>query len=446
MEETSKFSFSNGKNNEIRYVRKFGFFSSFLSPLFFGIVGGIVGISLIYKVPVIKENLAKYAGINFETIQTQATCNNCLPNISDINLKDFNNTSIGVAKKVIPSIVNIEIEFDVTNIFQGNAKSKASGSGIIIDEKGYILTNNHVVNPESSSSFYEVTSATKIYVTLSNDERVEAKIVGTDKTTDLAVIKIEKNNLTPATLGNSDNVQIGEFVMAVGSPLGFKSSVTNGIVSGVNRKVTLKDGSSFNSIQTNASINSGNSGGALVNAKGEVIGVNTLKLLGNGVEGLGFAIPINETKTIVESLINNKKVERPSLGIKGTQITDEMAEAFGITKGILIKEITKNSTADKAGLKQKDILTKINNIEVLTFSDVEKLKTNLKINDEITFTVNRSGEEIKLKTKIVAIQEDNTKNNQENKNSNEKNNENTKKKQQQENLNKFFNEFFNDLD
>jgi serine protease Do len=173
--------------------------------------------------------------------------------------------------------------------------AKATGSGVVITDDGYILTNNHVVSSSSSSSYYQVSKATKITVTLYNDTtEYEAKLVGSDEQTDLAVLKIEKTGLTAAELGDSSKVQVGEFAMAIGNPLNMASTVTTGVISATNRTIT-SDNVTYKVIQTDAAINSGNSGGALINADGKVIGINTLKLSGSGVEGIGFAIPINET-------------------------------------------------------------------------------------------------------------------------------------------------------
>ena len=234
-----------------------------------------------------------------------------------------------------PSIVAISVEYSVSSIFNRTQRtSSAKGSGIIISEDGYILTNNHVINSASSSnnSFYEISKANKVTVKLYNDDtEYKGEIIGTDSQTNLAVIKIDKTDLTAAELGDSSSVQVGEFTMAIGSPLGLDNSVTAGIVSAVNREVSDEDGNKYVAIQTDAAINSGNSGGALVNSKGQVIGVNTLKLSGTGVEGVGFAIPINSTKNIYEQLIQYSKVKRPYIGIieaEGKKITkmDELNE------------------------------------------------------------------------------------------------------------------------
>ena len=210
-----------------------------------------------------------------------------------------------------------------------SSTATASGSGIVISEDGYILTNNHIVSSSSSESYYEVSEATKVTVTLFNDEtEYEAKIVGKDEQTDLAVIKIEKTGLSKAEFADSDSVKVGEFAMAVGNPLGMQSSITCGVISAVNREVTDSDGKKFTLIQTDAAINSGNSGGALVNSEGKVIGINTLKLSGTGIEGMGFAIPINSTTDITSQLIQYSKVKRPYIGISGIDLDEKTAKAI----------------------------------------------------------------------------------------------------------------------
>ena len=222
--------------------------------------------------------------------------------VSQISLSNYSDTAVYAANKILPSIVGIKLEYTVNNAMlqmfgqSGTSTATATGSGIIISEDGYILTNNHVVSSSTSNnndSFYQVSEASKLTVTLFNDStEYEAKIVGKDEETDLAVIKIDKTGLSKAEFADSDSIKVGEFAMAVGNPIGMESSVTCGIVSAVNREVTDSDGKKYTLIQTDAAINSGNSGGALVNSEGKVIGINTLKLSGTGIEGMGFAIPI----------------------------------------------------------------------------------------------------------------------------------------------------------
>ncbi len=317
------------------------------------------------------------------------------PVVNTINLKDYSNTAIAVANKVLPSIVGITVEYKVNSLFGGTSTSQGSGSGIIVSSDGYILTNNHVVNSTSSSSYYQITEATKVTVKLYNDEtEYEAKIVGSDTQTDLAVIKIEKTGLTAAELGDSDSVQVGEFAMAIGNPLGLQSSISCGIVSAKNREVNDSEtGITYNLIQTDAAINSGNSGGALVNGDGNVIGINTLKLSGTGVEGIGFAIPINSTLDVYNELKTNGKISRPYIGIGGIDITEALAKKNNLVIGIYVKTIDNFSAAEKAGLKIGDVIIEADGTKITTMDELNEIKNKHKVGDKMTVKINRNGTE-----------------------------------------------------
>ena len=218
----------------------------------------------------------------------------------------------------------------------------------------------------------------------------------------MAVIKIDKTGLTAAELGDSDSVQVGEFCMAIGNPLGLGSTVTDGIVSAVNREVTDEDGNTYTAIQTNAAINSGNSGGALVNSQGQVIGINTLKVSGDGVEGVGFAIPINSTKDITDDLIEYNKVRRPYLGIGGIELDEETAKANNLTVGIYVKTLEDFSAAERAGVKVGDVIVKAEGQDVETMDELNAIKNAKEIGDEMTLTVWRDG---KIQDITVTLQE-----------------------------------------
>ena len=319
-------------------------------------------------------------------------------NTNLISLENYSDTGIYVANKVLPSIVGITVEYTINSPYYGytmQSSASATGSGVIISEDGYILTNNHVVNTSATSSFYQVSDANKITVKLYNDDEIyEAKIVGKDETTDLAVIKIDKTGLPAATLGNSDSIQVGEFSMAVGNPLGMESSVTAGIISAANRTIT-SDGKNYTVIQTDAAINSGNSGGALVNSKGEVIGINTLKLSGTGVEGIGFAIPINSTVEIYEQLISDGKVKRPFIGISGRDIDEETAKQYkDIVPGVYVKSVEEFSSAERAGIKPYDIITEIDGHAISGMDELNEIKNTHKIGDTITLKIYRDNKYI----------------------------------------------------
>ncbi len=364
-------------------------------PFLSGIVGAGLVVGICFGVPSIKNNIIKSDNNSSNTVST----NTSNGTISAVSLENFSDTGIGVANKVLPSVVGIKVEYSVSSVFYRNMSSTATaeGSGVIIREDGYILTNNHIVNTSSSSNFYEVGKANKVTVYLYNDETpYEATIVGTDEQTDLAVLKIEKTGLTAASLGDSDNVKVGEFAMAIGNPLGMQSSVSSGIISAVNRKVT-SDNKTYTLIQTDAAINSGNSGGALVNSNGEVIGINTLKMSGSGIEGMGFAIPINSTKTIYEQLIQYSKVKRPYIGISGRNLDEETAKANNLVVGVYVISVDEFSSAEKAGIKIGDVITKIDGKEIKTMEELNEVKNAHSIGDEITLTINRNGNEKEFK-------------------------------------------------
>lgn len=368
-----------------------GFGKTVLLPFTCGILGAGLVIGTCFGVPNIRNSIIKsFASTSVINSNSTGTAN---INTEQISLLDYSDTSVGVAQKVLPSIVGIKVTYSVNSIFYGNqGTASAEGSGVIISDDGYILTNNHVVNSASSSSFYELGKASKITVMLYNDDtEYEAEIVGTDEQTDLAVIKIDKTGLTAAELGDSDSVQVGEFCMAIGNPLGLGSTVTDGIISAVDREVTDEDNNSYTAIQTNAAINSGNSGGALVNSKGQVIGINTLKVSGDGVEGVGFAIPINSTKDIYSQLIEYNKVKRPYLGIGGIEVDSDTAKANNLTEGIYVKTLENFSAAEKAGIKVGDVIVKADGKEVKTMDQLNEIKNQKQIGDKMTLTIWRNG-------------------------------------------------------
>ena len=247
-----------------------------------------------------------------------------------------------------------------------------------------------------------MSEAQKITVKLYNsNDTYEAKIVGSDSQTDLAIIKIDATGLTPAELGDSNSVKVGEFAMAIGNPLGLDSSVTCGIVSAINREVTDEDGNKYIALQTDAAINSGNSGGALVNSEGKVIGINTLKLSGNGVEGIGFAIPISSTLEITQQLIQYNKVLRPQIGISGRDVTESLSKKYNYPIGIYIVKIDEFSSAEIAGLKIGDVITAADGTPVPNMDKLNEIKNSHNIGDEMVLTIFRNGEtrDITLKLK-----------------------------------------------
>ena len=387
---------------------KVGFIRGVFVPFISGILGVILIVGIYAKVPVVNEKVNDFLNISTtsQTTSEKETSNaeNTLTGektteviSTPISLEDYSDTSIYAAEKVLPSIVGITVEYTVNTPYYGMAFSQnasASGSGVIISKDGYILTNNHVVNTSSTSSYYQVSQANKITVKLYNDdEEYEAKLIGTDEKTDLAVIKIDKDDLPAATLGDSDSLKVGEFAMAIGNPLGMESTVTAGIISALDRTIT-SDGITYHVLQTDAAINSGNSGGALVNSKGEVIGINTLKL--SSGEGIGFAIPINSTTNISEQLITEGKVKRPFIGISGRDLDAETAEKYNLVEGIYVVTVQEYSAAEKAGIKTYDIITEFDGKEVKTMEELNEIKNTHNIGDKVKIKVFRDGETLEL--------------------------------------------------
>ena len=396
---TSKTSYNKSSNT------KTGFGKSVLLPFVSGIVGCSVVIGTCFGVPSIKSKLIGNSTNNVSTSNNNSTESNGY--VEQISLKNYSDTSVYAANKILPSIVGIKIEYTVnTNSFWGMGSSTsnatASGSGIIISDDGYILTNNHVVSSATeSNSYYQISEAKRVTVTLFNDTtEYEAKIVGKDEQTDLAVIKIEKTGLTKAEFADSDSVKVGEFAMAVGNPVNMTSTVTSGIVSAVNRKITDSDGKTFTCIQTNAAINSGNSGGALVNGEGNVIGINTLKLSGTGIEGIGFAIPINATTDITSQLIQYSKVKRPYIGISGLDLDEKKKKRYNLVIGVYIKSVEDFSAAEKGGLKNGDVIVEAEGKSITKMDELNEIKNSHQIGDEIKLKINRDGAEKEITIKL----------------------------------------------
>ena len=362
-------------------------------------ISGVVGASLVlgvcFSVPTIKDKL-------FTTSTTsQPTSNLNTGNSTLINLSEYSETGIGVAQKILPSIVGVTVEYTVNSMFYASGTAKASGTGVIISEDGYIVTNNHVVQASSNNAFYEISKANKVTVSLYNDDtEYEAEIVGTDAQTDLAVLKIDKTGLTAAELENSDSVQVGEFAMAVGNPLGMEDSITAGIVSGTNRKITDSDGNTYIAIQTDAAINSGNSGGALVNSQGKVIGINNLKFIGDDVEGIGFAIPSNTVKSVSDQLIKYNKVKRPYMGISGIDLTEQLSEQYDLPIGVYVRSVEDFSAAQKANIKAGDVILEINGTKVETMDELDEIKNKYQIGETITLKIYRDGNEIEVQVEL----------------------------------------------
>lgn len=353
--------------------------------------------------------LGVYVGLNKEpakALETSKTNTGSIvetsnPNLSQVSLTNYSDTAIYAAQKALPSMVSISVEYDVN--YMGMKKAVAgSGSGVILSEDGYILTNNHVISSADSSSFYQVSDAKSIKVKIYGDDtEYSAEIIGTDSQTDLAVLKIDKTGLTPVEFGDSSSVQIGEFVLAIGNPYNLDYSVTAGIISALNREMTVEN-TTYNVIQADCAINSGNSGGALVNSKGEVIGITTLKLAGDGIEGVSFAIPVNETVPIYKELIEKGKISKPFVGISGIDLDEATAIRNGLTKGIYVDSVVSGSGAEDAGIMAGDVIVSFDGKDVSTMDELNAIKNTKNIGDKIEIKLYRKSE---LKTFTITLKE-----------------------------------------
>lgn len=311
-----------------------------------------------------------------------------------INLSDNIYFAAAVAEKAQKTVVGITTDITKSvNTFFGpqTQKGQNMGSGMIVDPNGYILTNAHVVGDGE----YE-----KITVSLIDGSTAEGKVLWYDTTLDMAVVKIEKTGLPAVELGDSDELMVGEPVVAIGNPmtLDLERTVTQGVISGLNRSVTFENGTTIKPlIQTDASINSGNSGGPLFNAEGKVIGINTAKM--SSAEGLGFSIPINTAKSILQQVIGQGTVSSLYVGIKGVDVqTYEKSLGVDVSAkyGVVVVETIKDSPATAAGLEMGDVIAAIDGNKIETMSDLKRQLYQYKENDKVKLSVNRSGEEITI--------------------------------------------------
>ncbi len=333
-----------------------------------------------------------------------------LNNGNDGNSANFVEGSIAdIADKVSKSVVSIITSTKATNFFGQSYDASAAGTGIIATSDGYVITNKHVIN-----------GANKVTVVLDDGTTYEdVEVVATDPLNDVAFLKIkDATDLPAATLGDSKTISVGQQVIAIGNALGeYQNTVTSGIISGTGRSVTASDGSGYNAetltdmIQTDAAINSGNSGGPLVNAAGEVIGINTAT--STSAENMGFAIPISSVKGMLSQLIETGKAKRTYLGVYSVEITPEIAKAYNLpveTGSYLYSSsnysaVVKDSPAAKAGLKDKDIVTKVNGVEVGAAGSLANLIGEYKPGDTVQLTVVREGDEIAVNVTLEGYQE-----------------------------------------
>ena len=296
----------------------------------------------------------------------------------------------------VKSTVGITTSGKMTSMYGYGYTYQASGSGFIISDDGYILTNDHVV--EGSDT---VTVATY------NDETFDAKVIGYEESNDIAILKIEAADLKPVTLGDSDQLRVGDNVYAIGNPLGeLTFSLTHGLVSALSRNVKTGSRNSMNLIQTDCAINSGNSGGALFNAYGEVVGITNAKYSASGftseaeIDNIGFAIPINSVKSIVSSIIENGYFLKPYIGISVSPLSDEIAGITGIQAGAVVQVVNEGEPADQAGIKVNDVIVKVDDTDIKDSNTLVQAISSSKPGDVKTFHIYRQGQEIQIDVEI----------------------------------------------
>lgn len=378
--------YSSGKDNNndtynfqephVKTKKKRGFNKTIAGVIVCTLCSGFIGSGVTYLA--LKDNLKETKTINV--------------NPSKFDTKSEALSATEAYNKVAPAAVVVSTKSVTQGYFMQTQEVEGIGSGFIINEEGYILTNYHVVK-----------GAQEISVTLSNDVTTTAQIVNYDENQDVAMIKITDESVEiPATveLGDSDALQPGEEVIAIGTPLSteLSSTVTKGIISATSRSVAVESGVTMNLIQTDAAINAGNSGGPLVNTKGEVVGINSSKISGEAVEGIGFSIPINDIKDKIESL--SKPIL--NLGISVRTIDEALSKQLNMEQGLYVVEVTEFSSAEKAGLKAGDIIVKADGNRITTFDEFKAVKNGKEEGDDISLEVVRNGESKTINVTLTA--------------------------------------------
>lgn len=404
-----------GSNTEPKNPKKHGgyFRKAMVSVslgLFFGLFAGI-GFYAVQQGTGMLKTGADTAVVDEVTSEAATESSQSTPQLAT-NVTYVESDVSDVVEKVMPAMVSIVNNFTETaNVFgqQYTQEEAASGSGIIVgktDDELLIVSNNHVVE-----------SADTLNVTFIDGSEAQAQVKGLDSDMDLAVIAVSlndlsddtKNAITVATLGSSDDLKLGEPVIAIGNALGYGQSVTNGIVSALNREITLENGATGTFIQTNAAINPGNSGGALLNMNGEVIGINSNKIGGTAVEGMGYAIPITSASPIIADLMERQtrtKVAEDEvgyIGISPQEVTSQISQMYNMPEGIYVVSVEEGSAAANAGIMKGDIITKFDGSSISSYSDLQKMLQYYAAGDSATITVQRpqNGEYVSIELNLT---------------------------------------------
>lgn len=359
-------------------------FGRILSALIFGLIGSVMGIMLYTQaLPFFNKNQpVSNTGNGSTAVQINA--------IDPVNIESAVNEKAG------KSVVGISTRIQTGNDIFSSGVGEGVGSGVIVSEDGYILTNSHVVNDGKTD---------QIKVVFADKESVPAKLVWHEPSLDLAVVKVEKTGLTPVELGDSDSIKVGDKAIAIGNPLGLdlQSTLTSGYISGLGRSITMQNGTSMDGlIQTDAAINRGNSGGALLNAKGQLIGINTAKA--SGGEGLGFAIPVNTAAAIVNKIKTTQNFEPVVMGIRAVNVDyykNMKGEELNAKDGIIVIDVVPGSPADQAGIKSMDIITGIDGKEIKSMAQLKTVLLGYNLGDGARVMVQRDNSKVELDIKFT---------------------------------------------
>lgn len=354
--------------------------------LCFAILGGAIGGGTVWLLT--HNNTTSAGGASSTTIQ-QGRHENVTVDINEIETGKLM-TAAEVYAKNVNSTVGIQTSITSTNLWGQQTTSAASGSGFILTADGYIVTNYHVIQ-----------NANRVTVSTYGGASYNAKIVGYDESNDLAVLKIEATGLSPVVLGSSEKLNVGDTVLAIGNPLGeLTFSLTTGVVSALNREVTFSGGTVMDLLQTDCAINSGNSGGALFNLYGEVVGITNAKYSGSSssgasIDNIAFAIPIDSVRAIVESIIEKGYYAKPVIGVSVTDV-DENSRQLGIPAGAWVKEVTAGGAAEAAGIQANDVITAINGTEISGVSDLKRILAKASAGDELSLVIWRKNQSLTL--------------------------------------------------
>lgn len=366
-------------------TKKYGAGVVILSALLAAIIGaggGVFGVFFTDKYLSV-DNTASNSSKQEETSAPQ--------NVTNITVDETVNSSVeAVAKKAGPSIIGIRTTAAVTNFFGGSTESTGEGSGIIYSQDGYIITNYHVIESAVESS----NSKVEVFLSTDTETAINATVVGYNIASDLAVVKVEKTGLPAIDFADSDELSVGQYAIAIGNPGGleFIGSVSSGIISGLNRSVTVGTGNTMSLIQTDAAINPGNSGGALVDINGKLIGVNSVKLVSTGYEGMGFAIPSNTVKEICDNIIDKQNDPTPYLGIQISQsYSSDQLIALGYPAGAVVVSVAEGGPAYESRIQRGDIITEFNGVTINDYTELENAIAQCKPGDSVTIKIFRAG-------------------------------------------------------